>query len=243
MSFSLLRGKQFVAVALAVLLSTLVVALVAQGTTYVDTDSVGVASATPGTALDVKGAAIFQGFVSADYYTSTSTNSSWFFGNFGIGTTTPGARLSVRGGADIADALTVEDNLKTSYFTATSTTATSTLNSFGASLASTTITIDGASGRMAIGSTTVADADVGTYAVDPALTISGQGSAGNATGTLYLAGEGGKGGQLIIQNGSGLSSRCASITANTAALDIGASGSGTSDAGSILIVKVINCPR
>ena len=238
MNFSLLRGKQFVAVALAVLLSTLVVALVAQGTTYVDTDSVGVATSSPGDALGVKGGAVIEGYVSAGYYTSTSTASSWVFGNFGIGTTTPGVKLAVK---DVIDTgfLTAEDSVKTSYFVATSTTATSTLSRYGSSLASTTITIDGQSGRMAIGSTSVPTAAVAnTQAVDPALTIQGQGAAASATGTLYVSGGGANGGQIILRSSSG--TRCVSIMANTGANGLDASALGAND---LLTFKVVACPK
>lgn len=198
--------------------------------------NVGLASTTPGGALGVTGAAVVEGFVSADYFTSTSTNSSWVFGNVGIGTSTPGAALGVNGVA------LVEDHVRTSFLFATSTTATSTLSRFGSELASTTIVIDGASGRMAIGTSVVADSDVvaTTLSNDPALTISGQGSANNATGTLYIAGEGGNGGQIILQSSNGLSSRCVSLVVNTGAIDVGGSGS---DANTLIIAKVVSCPR
>lgn len=282
MSFILLRGKQSIAVILSVLLTTLVVALVAHGITYVNTSSVGVATDTPGAALSVKGQGIFEGFVSAGYFTSTSTNpswvfgklgvstttpgvgvsvkgaglfegfvsagyftststsASWIFGNLGIGTTTPGAGLGVRSdNNDVAGNLTVESSLKTSFFTATSTTATSTLSSYGSSLASTTITIDGQSGRMAIGSTTVPDADASSGMVDPALTIAGQGAASTATGTLYISGGStGGGGQIIIRSSNGR--MCVAISANTGANAADASGT---DATNLLTAKVVVCPK
>ena len=156
MSFSFVKGKLTLSIILSVLLTTLFVAFVAQGVTYVDTDSVGVATATPGGALGVKGAAfiedflsvstlyatsslgvgtntpaaalgvdgaaIFGGFVSADYYTATSTGTSWLLGNLGIGTTTPGAQFAVDEAGLFAGHLTA------STFAATSTTATSTYN-------------------------------------------------------------------------------------------------------------------
>lgn len=121
----------------SVVLSILLVASVSFGTTYIDTDSVGIATATPGAALGVKGQGIFEGFVSADYYTSTSTADSWLLGDLGLGTTTPGTRLGVLDNADIAGILTVEDHLKTSSLIATSTTATSTFSG-GATVADST---------------------------------------------------------------------------------------------------------
>ena len=42
-------------------------------------DQLGLSSTTPGAMLGVNGSGIFEGFVHADYFTSTSTNSSWIF--------------------------------------------------------------------------------------------------------------------------------------------------------------------
>ena len=219
-------------------------ALGVQGAAFIDdflsvstllaTSSAGVGTNTPAGALGVDGAAFVNGFIFADQITASSTNPS------GVGTDTPGTVWAVGGNSDM-EQLAVEDHIKTSFLISTSTTATSTLSRFGSELASTTIVIDGASGRMAIGTSVVADADVaGTMAVDPALTISGAGSAQNATGTLYIAGEGGNGGQIIIQNSSGLGSRCVSLIVNTGASDVGASGAGVAE---LLVAKVVACPR
>lgn len=112
---SIFQARKFFAFAVTVVLSVLFVALIAQGVTYVDTDSVGVATATPGGALGIKGAAFVDGFVSANYYTSTSTVPSWLFGNLGIGTTTPGAALGLGGAA------VVEGFVSADYYTSTST--------------------------------------------------------------------------------------------------------------------------
>ena len=202
--------------------------------TLLATSSAGVGTNTPAGALGVDGAAFVNGFIFADQITASSTNPS------GVGTDTPGTVWAVGGDSNM-EQLAVEDHIKTSFLISTSTTATSTLSRFGSELASTTIVIDGASGRMAIGTSVVADADVaGTMAVDPALTISGAGSAQNATGTLYIAGEGGNGGQIIIQNSSGLGSRCVSLIVNTGASDVGASGAGVAE---LLVAKVVACPR
>lgn len=107
----------------SVVLSLLAVFLLVQATTFIDADSVGVATATPGTALGVKGAGLFDGFVAANYFTSTSTNSSWFLGNLGIGTTTPGQKLSVGGFALIKGNLNIEATSTASSFYATGTLA------------------------------------------------------------------------------------------------------------------------
>ncbi|MEK9185776.1 MAG: hypothetical protein AAB863_03305, partial [Patescibacteria group bacterium] len=76
---------------------------------------VGIGTSTPGAQLSVKGPGLFEGFVSADYFTSTSTNTSWLMGSMGFGTTTPGAKIGVRG-AGIFDGFVSAD-----YFTSTST--------------------------------------------------------------------------------------------------------------------------
>ncbi|TSC82535.1 MAG: hypothetical protein G01um101419_541 [Parcubacteria group bacterium Gr01-1014_19] len=83
----------------------MLVAGVAQAVTYVDADSVGIATSSPGAALGVKGAGIFEGFVSADYFVSTSTHASWVSGNFHIATITPydtAAEFTVQGDAHIS---------------------------------------------------------------------------------------------------------------------------------------------
>jgi len=203
--------------------------------TLLATSSAGVGTGTPAGALGVDGAAFVNGFIFADQITASSTNPS------GVGTDTPGTVWAVGGTSDM-EWLTVEDHIRTSFLLSTSTTATSTLSRFGSELASTTIVIDGASGRMAIGTSVVADADVvaGTFAVDPVLTLSGQGSAQGATGTLYISGEGATGGQIIIKDSSGLGSRCVSLIVNTGATDVGGSGAGVAE---LLIAKVVACPR
>ncbi|MBI3626740.1 hypothetical protein HY224_01715, partial [Candidatus Uhrbacteria bacterium] len=82
---------------------------------YYNTGSVGIGSTTPGTALGVKGAGIFDGFISANYFTSTSSLTSWIMGQMGIGTTTPGTQLSVKGAG------LFEGFVSADYFTSTST--------------------------------------------------------------------------------------------------------------------------
>jgi hypothetical protein len=89
------------------------------------TDMLGVGSTTPGAALGVAGAGLFEGFVSADYFTSTSTNNSWLFGNFGLGTTTPGSRFSVAG------AITSDGFISADYFTSTSSNVSWLMGSMG----------------------------------------------------------------------------------------------------------------
>ena len=60
--------------------------------------------------------------MSADYFTKTSTNSSWIFGNFGIGTTTAGVAFDARGSGSFKGGLYIQATTTTSsLITSTST--------------------------------------------------------------------------------------------------------------------------
>lgn len=124
MSYVLSHKRQVVTFAVSVVLSVMLVSMMAFGATTIDTASVGVGTSTPGGALGVKGAGVFDGFVHFDYFTSTSTANSWLLGKLGVGTTTPGDELGVTGAG------LVEGGLTTSYLNSTSTVA----SSFGGSL-------------------------------------------------------------------------------------------------------------
>ncbi len=229
--YSLINQRHFFTSAAAILLSVFMVTVVAYGASMMDTATVGAGTSTPGMAVSAKGGGLFEGPVGADFFYSTSTDTSWLLGgNFGLGTTTPGAKLAVHGGA------LVEDFVNASYFNATSTTATSTTR-FGMLLATTSI-IDGYSGRMALGTTTISSAaNIAVAAVDPALTISGIGSAASATGTLYMAGGGASGGQIILKSSDGI--RCLSLTATNGATLLDATPATPLG----LTIKTISCPR
>lgn len=213
---SIFQTRKFFAFAVTVVLSIMLVALIAQGVTYVDSDSVGIATATPGGALGIKGAAFVDGLVSADYFTSTSTNNSWLLGGLGIGTTTPGIRLGVKGDGDVAGLLTVENHLRTSYLLATSTTATSTISS-GLSVASDALIIYPSQGRVAIGTTTfpgVSDGGNPSLDTEPTLTISG-----SASTTLFISNTSGTanvGSAIILKDSDG--DGCSMIQANNGVL-------------------------
>ncbi|MEK7209544.1 MAG: hypothetical protein AAB670_01320, partial [Patescibacteria group bacterium] len=81
----------------------------------------GIGTTTPGGALVVKGAGLFDGFVSANYFTSTSSLTSWIMGSLGIGTTTPGARLGIEGDGLFKGGLYIQATTTTSSLIATST--------------------------------------------------------------------------------------------------------------------------
>jgi len=163
----------------------------------------------------------------ADFFYSTSSDTSWLMGgNLGLGTTTPGAKLGIRGG------VVVDDFVYMSSLTATSTTATSTVM-FGMALATTTI-IDGNTGRLAVGTTTVSQGSVTNALGDPGVTVTGAGSMMNATGTIYLAGGGANGGQIFIKSSNG-TGRCIVITATDLGAALGTAG--------VLTTKTAACPK
>lgn len=231
---TLFSRRDLFAVFASVFLSVFMVGVITYGATItISSGGVGSGTSTPGGAIGAKGVGIFEGLVHADYFTSTSTNTSWILGgNFGIGTTTPGAKVGVRGG------VLVDDFVYMSSFTATSTTATSTVR-FGLQVATTSLFVDGYSGAVTIGTSTVPNADVAnTTAVDPAFTVSGVGSAYNATGTVYIAGGGANGGQLIIKSSDG--THCVSILAVPTGVALDASAQ---SAATLLTTKVVACPR
>ena len=263
---TILSKQQFFSLAVSVLLSVFMVAVVTYGATMtISNTGLGSGTSTPGAALGVQGAAIIDGFTwtSAIVATSTSQHS-------GIGTTSPGLEFSVEGnvlvdgfvwagslvatstsmasgfgtttpGADfsvVGNAL-FDGGLTASFLNATSTTATSTTR-FGMNVGTTTV-LDGNSGRMAIGTTSVPDGDImaRTSNPDPALTISGVGNAAGATGTLYITGETG-GGEIIMKSANG--TRCVSIMANTNLLTMGASGA-NSGVAALLSAQIVPCPK
>lgn len=216
--------QQFVTSTAAILLSVFAVAVVAYGASIMDTASVGSGTSTPGAALGVKGAGIFEDFVWANAFIGTSTSQA-----SGFGTTSPGADFAVASGALFGGPITA------SAYTATSTTATSTIK-FGLDVATSSLIIDGITGRVAIGTSTLPDADVvaATASDDPTLTIAGLGSTANATGTLYITGGSqGGGGQIILKSVDG--TRCVAVSAATAG--------GAQDTGVSLTAEIVDCPR
>lgn len=80
--------RQLATFLVSVVLSIFLVALTAFGITYIDTDSVGVATSSPGGALGVKGAAFIDGFVLADYVVATSSGSIFQWENGSATSTT-----------------------------------------------------------------------------------------------------------------------------------------------------------
>ncbi len=263
---TILSKQQFFSLAVSVLLSVFMVAVVAYGATItISNRGVGSGTSTPGAALGVSGAALVDDFVWANAFIATSTSQ-----HSGIGTSSPGADFSVEGNViidgfvwssflmatsnsqhsgigtttpaldlSVEGSMLVDGFVTASFFNATSTTATSTLR-YGLTLATTT-TVDGDSGRAAMGTTSVPSSGVmgRTFNPDPALTISGVGNAAGATGTLYLTGQTG-GGEIIIKSANG--TRCVSIMANTNNLTMGGSGA-NSGVAALLSAQIVPCPK
>ena len=220
---TLFSRRDLFAVFASVFLCVFMVGVVTYGATMtISSTGIGSGTSTPGAAIGATGAGIFEGFVHADYFLSTSTSHA-----SGFGTSSPGAEFAVAGGA------LFEGSVTASFFNATSTTATSTTR-FGLTIATTSI-VDGYSGRIAIGTTTVPDSDyvATTISTDPGLTISGVGSTANATGTVYIAGGGDTGGMLILKSSDGIG-KCLSVSFDSEAANLGAAGS--------LTTKIVACP-
>ena len=206
----------------------------AYGASMMNTSSVGSGTTTPGAAVDVKGAGLFDGFVGANYFTSTSSLTSWVMGQVGIGTTTPGAQLAVDGVGLFNGGVTGD------FLVATSTTATSTIRT-SIEVASSSLQVSGFSGQVVIGATTtLSNADVigRDLNPDPALTITGVGNAAGATGTLYVSGGGTNGGEIIIRSSDGFN--CVSLTVLSGNVDPFVSNIALA---TLLNAKIVACPR
>ncbi|GEM_PF-3066389 len=134
MTYILSHKKQLVSIALSVVLSFLFISMIASAVTYINTASVGIGTSTPGAALGVKGGALVDGFLRADYIWATSTTASSIGGNLGLASTTPGAMLAVKGLA------LVDGGVWADYVVATS---TSIAMGFGTSTPGAEFSVDG----------------------------------------------------------------------------------------------------
>ncbi|MDP3800092.1 MAG: hypothetical protein Q8Q90_01580 [bacterium] len=230
---SFFSKRYFLATVVSSLLSVFTVAVVAYGATMtISSTGLGSGTSTPGAAVAAQGAGIFDGFVSANYFTATSSITSWVMGQVGIGTTTPGYQLGVDGAALFGGFVTAD------YFNATSTVATST-NKFSVEFATSSFKVDGISGRVVIGATTtLPQAGVMGRAFNPDLGLTVTGTGNSATGTVYVAGGGASGGEIIIKSGDG--NNCVSMVATTGASDPDTAAQLFAN---LLTVRVVACPK
>ncbi|MEK7078211.1 MAG: hypothetical protein AAB911_01445 [Patescibacteria group bacterium] len=240
---SLISKRYFLATAVSSLLSIFMVAVVAYGATMtISSTGLGSGTSTPGAIIGATGGIIAEDFVTASVFNATSTTGvSWFKGRVGIGTTTPSLTLNGDGGLAVEGGAIIGDFIYTSSFTATSTTATSTVR-FGLQVATTSLFVDGNSGAVTIGTSTVPNSgDIGNTTVTPSFTVSGVGPAYQATGTAYVAGGGASGGEILLKSTDG--NNCVSLMATTGALDPLTDTASTQDIAKLLSARVVACPR
>ena len=190
----------------------------------------GIGTTSPGTEFAVEGAVIVDDFVWTGALTATSTSRA-----SGFGTSSPGADFAVAGAALFDGKLTAD------YFNATSTTATSTIE-WSLTTATSSLQVDGVTGRVVIGATTTMPQSgvMGRTGGNPdiGLTVTGTGSGASATGTVYIAGGGASGGELIIKSGDG--NNCVSMVATTGASDPDTAAQLFAN---LLTVRVVACPK
>ena len=228
---SFFSKRYFLATVVSSLLSVFTVAVVAYGATMsISSTGLGSGTSTPGAALGVQGVAIVDDFVWTGWVVGTSTAH-----NSGFGTSSPGAFFSAQGAGLFNGVVTAN------YFNAISTTATSS-SKFSLEVATSTFKVDGVTGRVVVGATTtLPQAGVmGRTGGNPdiGLTVTGTGSGANATGTVYIAGGGASGGELIIKSGDG--NNCVSMMATTGASDPDTAAQLFAN---LLTVRVVACPK
>ncbi len=225
------KVRPIVTSAVAVVLSVSAVVFVAYASTFITTSSVGIATDTPGVSLSTKGAGLFEGFVSANYFTSTSTNPSWLLNSqLGLGTSTPSGTLG-RGGLAAEGTGLFGNFVYTSFLTATSTTATSTLKG-GAAIGTTNLVSDANSGNFGVGTSSwpvVINNAAASAGYKTGVAI----GAGTASSTVYIAGGASVGSSIILKSTDGTG--CIAIMATRGASAI--------DASVVLSAKVVSCPQ
>lgn len=252
-SFSL-SGRQLLSVALSVVISIMAVSFMADAISYIDADSIGIATATPASALGVKGQAHIDSFLVADYIRATSTTASSF------GSTSPGTyTLSVGGFGSVKGNWNVEGTSTISSVIATSTLSVGSSSPdmpftvvgeglFSGSLAlgglldvqsTATSTIDG--GLQIDFDTLVVDNNANTISIATS-TIGGSPSlggqapslligAGSASTTIFVSGGAEVGAALILKSLDG--DGCILISGNKAEMD--------ADGTVPLVGKVVSC--
>ncbi len=254
-SFSL-SGRQLLSILLSVVISIMAVVFMADAVSYIDADSIGIATATPADALGVKGQAHIDGFLVADYIRATSTTASSF------GSTSPGGyTLSVGGFGSVKGNWNVEGTSTISSVVATSTlsvgssspdmpfavvgqglfsgdlavgglldvqtTGTSTFSG-GLSVDFETLVVDTSADSVAIGTTTTSGAEDLTGPA-PKLIV----GTGSASTTVAITGGAEVGGALLLKSSDG--DGCILISPSQLEAD--------ADGTIALVGKVVSCPE
>ncbi|TSC82968.1 MAG: hypothetical protein G01um101419_370 [Parcubacteria group bacterium Gr01-1014_19] len=254
-SFSL-SGRQLLSVLLSVVISVMAISFMADAVSYIDADSIGVATATPGVALGVKGAAHVDGFLVVDYIRATSTTASSF------GSTSPGGYVlavggfgSVKGNWNVEGTSTISSVVATSTLSVGSSspdmafsvigdslingalalgglldvqgTATSTIDG-GLQVDYDTLVVDSAANSVAIGTTTTSGAEDITGPA-PKLIV----GTGSASTTVAITGGAEVGGALLLKSSDG--DGCILISPSQLEAD--------ADGTIALVGKVVSCPE
>lgn len=252
-SFSL-SGRQVLSVLLSIVISVMAISFMADAVSYIDADSIGIATATPADALGVKGQAHIDSFIVADYLRATSTTASSF------GSTSPGSyTLSiggfgvVKGNWNVAGTSTISSVIATSTLSVGSSspdmaftvvgdslingslgvqnlldvqgTGTSTVDG-GLTVDFDTLIVDNNANAVMIGTTTAAGQ--ASNSIVPALTA----GTGSASTTIFVSGGAEVGSALILKAMDG--DKCILIGATS--LDADADGA------LAIMGRLIACP-
>ncbi|MEK7654199.1 MAG: hypothetical protein AAB345_02855 [Patescibacteria group bacterium] len=255
-SFSL-SGRQLLSVLLSVVISIMAVAFMANAVSYIDADSVGIATSSPGGALGVKGDAHVDGFALANSFNATSSGSIFQWEANDATSTTYAVGIggfgSVKGDWNVAGTSTISSLYATSTLSVGSSSPDMAFSVIGDSLINGTL---GVLNVLDVQGTATSTFDAGlqidfdTLVVDnnaniiSIATTTGTGSAelglapeltigaGSASSSIFVSGGAEVGSALLLksQDGDG----CILITGSQ--LDADADGT------IALVGKVVGCP-
>ena len=240
-----LPGRNFWVGVVAVFLSVFMVSMAVYGASMMNTSSVGAGTSTPNYAVGAKGAGVFEGFVAANYFTSTSSLDSWLMGGLGLGTTTVSNALNADGSLAVHGSAIIGDTLTVSTIKSTSTTDVIFGGAIQEREAATSTFIGGiTAGTGGLTSTGGLRVDtgqayfdefvgVGTTSPTSSLTV----GVGTASTTVYVSGGPAVGSELILKSSNG--EGCVAITVRRGSVPIGGSGS----LETLVSAKVRACPN